>query len=492
MMTAEQLKNSILQRALQGRLVEQNPADESAQKLLERIRAEKKSMIKAGTIPKDKKMEDVSEDEQLFDLPKSWIWTRMGELFQHNTGKALNGTNKDGEELTYITTSNLYWNRFKLENLKSMPFTESEIEKCTVTKGDLLVCEGGDYGRAAIWNYDFDMRIQNHVHRLRAYLPLCTEYFYYVINFLKGTGLIKGKGIAIQGLSSGALHNLAVPLPPLEEQKRIVAKIEELMLFVEQYAEASTRLNTLNASFPEQMKKSILQQAVMGKLVQQDPNDEPASGLLKKIAEEKQKLLKEGKIKRQKALPAITEDEIPFEIPESWEWVRLNEIIENVPANGFSPKGVDYPTDYKNLTLTATTSGTFKANAFKYVDITKEQAEKYFLKEDDILIQRSNSRELVGTACLYTEESNKYIYPDLMMRIHALDGIWSQYLVMTLQSPYVREYYQQNASGSSQSMPKINQSIVGNTLIPIPPLHEQKKIVQTVNRLIPTLSSLCQ
>lgn len=491
MMTAEQLKNSILQLALQGRLVDQNPADESAQKLLERIRAEKKTMIKARTIPNDKKMEDVSEDEQLFDLPENWIWTRMGELFQHNTGKALNGTNKDGEVLTYITTSNLYWNRFELDNLKSMPFTESEIDKCTVTKGDLLVCEGGDYGRAAIWNYDFDMRIQNHVHRLRAYLPLCTEYFYYVINFLKGTGLIKGKGIAIQGLSSGALHNLVVPLPPLEEQKRIVAKIEELMPFVEQYAKASTRLNTLNASFPDQMKKSILQQAVMGKLVPQDPNDEPASVLLKKIAEEKQKLIKEGKIKKQKALPAITEDDIPFEIPESWKWVRLNEIIENVPANGFSPKGVDYQTDYKNLTLTATTSGTFKADAFKYVDITKEQAEKYFLKEDDILIQRSNSRELVGTACLYTKGPDNFIYPDLMMRIHALDGIWPQYLVMTLQSPYVRGYYQQNASGSSQSMPKINQSIVGNTLIPIPPLHEQKKIVQTVNRLIPTLSSLC-
>lgn len=490
MMTAEQLKNSILQLALQGRLVDQNPADESAQKLLERIRAEKKTKIKAGTIPNDKKMEDLSEDEQLFDLPENWIWTRMGELFQHNTGKALNGTNKDGEVLTYITTSNLYWNRFELDNLKSMPFTESEVDKCTVTKGDLLVCEGGDYGRAAIWNYDFDMRIQNHVHRLRAYLPLCTEYFYYVINFLKGTGLIKGKGIAIQGLSSGALHNLVVPLPPLEEQKRIVAKIEELKPFVEQYAKASTRLNTLNASFPDQMKKSILQQAVMGKLVPQDPNDEPASVLLKKIAEEKQKLIKEGRIKKQKALPAITEDEVPFDIPKSWKWVRLNEIIENVPANGFSPKGVDYQTDYKNLTLTATTSGTFKADAFKYVDITKEQAEKYFLKEDDILIQRSNSRELVGTACLYTEGPDKYIYPDLMMRIHALDGIWPQYLVMTLQSTYVRGYYQQNASGSSQSMPKINQSIVGNTLIPIPPLHEQKKIVQTVNRLIPTLSSL--
>ena len=280
MMTAEELKNSILQLALQGKLVEQKNTDEPAQKLLERIRKEKKAQIKSGRSPKDKRMNDVTEEEQLFELPENWVWTRMGELFQHNTGKALNGSNKDGKLLTYITTSNLYWNHFELDNLRSMPFTDSELEKCTATKGDLLVCEGGDFGRAAIWNFDYDIRIQNHIHRLRAYIPMCTKYFYFVINFLKTTGLMKGKGIAIKGLSSHALHNLVVPLPPLEEQKRIVAKLEELMPFVDQYAASSEKLNTLNVTFPDQMKRSILQEAVQGKLVPQDPSDEPASVLL--------------------------------------------------------------------------------------------------------------------------------------------------------------------------------------------------------------------
>jgi type I restriction enzyme S subunit len=365
MMTAEQLKNSILQLAMQGKLVSRDMSDEPAHDLLEKIRRKKKELIKAKTVPKDKKMDAVSEEEKLFDIPESWVWTRIGELFQHNTGKALNGSNKEGTVLPYITTSNLYWNRFELDNLKEMPFTDSELDKCTAKKGDLLVCEGGDYGRAAIWNYDYDIRIQNHVHKLRPYETVCVEYFYYVFNYLKNTGQIHGKGIAIQGLSSGALHNLVVPLPPLNEQYRIVDKIHSIIPFWEQYASTSTKLNTLNASFPDMMKKSILQEAVRGKLVPQDPSDEPASELLKRIAEEKQRLIKEGKIKKQKALPEITEDEIPFEISDSWKWVRLIDILMEKPTNGYSPKGVDYKTDYKNLTLTAATSGVFNPNAFK-------------------------------------------------------------------------------------------------------------------------------
>ena len=142
MMTAEQLKGSILQLALSGRLIPQDKTDESAQILLNRIREKKKVLIKAKVVPKEKKMDDVSEDEQLFDIPDNWVWTRIGELFQHNTGKALNGSNKEGTVLPYITTSNLYWNRFELDNLKEMPFADAEMEKCTATKGDLLVCEG--------------------------------------------------------------------------------------------------------------------------------------------------------------------------------------------------------------------------------------------------------------------------------------------------------------------------------------------------------------
>ena len=244
----DMLKKSILQEAVQGKLVPQNPDDEPASVLLERIRAEKQVLIKAGKIRKDKHesaiitrdkipyeiidgKERCIADEVPFELPESWCWCRLGTIFQHNTGKALNSSNHQGTMMQYITTSNLYWDRFELDKLKEMLFTDSEVEKCTVTKGDLLVCEGGDIGRAAIWNYDYPMRIQNHIHRLRSYAPVEVYFFYYVFYLYKRAGLIGGKGIGIQGLSSNAIDKLLIPLPPLAEQKKIVAKIEELMQY---------------------------------------------------------------------------------------------------------------------------------------------------------------------------------------------------------------------------------------------------------------------
>ena len=246
----EALKKSILQEAVQGKLVPQDPSDEPAEALLERIRAEKQRLIKEGKIKKDKhesvifrrdnshyeKLDGVEhciDDELPFEIPESWIWVRLGTVFQHNTGKALNASNRDGEKLTYITTSNLYWDRFVLDNLKTMPFTDSEVDKCTVQQGDLLVCEGGDIGRAAIWESATPMRIQNHIHRLRAYVPVCTRFFYHLFYLYKGAGWIGGKGIAIQGLSSNAIHNLLFPLPPLHEQERIVSAIDTALDIVQ-------------------------------------------------------------------------------------------------------------------------------------------------------------------------------------------------------------------------------------------------------------------
>ena len=472
MMTAEQLKNSILQLALSGKLVPQRKEDEPAQALLKRIRIKKNTLINARIIPKDKRMDEVADEEQLFDIPENWIWTRIGELFQHNTGKALNGTNKEGTVLPYITTSNLYWNRFELDNLKEMPFTESEIEKCTAKKGDLLVCEGGDYGRAAIWNFDYDIRIQNHVHKLRTYEKLCIEYFYYVFYYLKTTGQIKGKGIAIQGLSSGVLHNLVVPLPPLAEQKRIVAKIEELMPFVEQYAAASTKLNTLNTSFPEMMKKSILQEAVQGKLVPQDPNDEPASVLLKKIAEEKKRLVKEGKIKKQKPLPEITEDEIPFEIPESWEWARWGTISEsiqygyNAPAKSHGRIKMVRISDIQNNDVAWTT--------VPYCDIEESEIADYLLKENDILFARTGGT--VGKSFLVKTISEEAIYAGYLIRTRYSHNLCPQFLKFFMESEL---YWKQLRNGTiATAQPNCNGQTLSKMLIPIPPLQEQYRIAE--------------
>lgn len=173
----------------------------------------------------NKNLIDITDDIP-FDIPCNWVWTRIGYLFAHNNGKQLNKGNSAGTLMEYITTSNLYWDGFRLDNLKMMPFEESEIERCQAIKGDLLVCEGGDVGRSCIWTYDYPIMLQNHIHKLRAYLPLCTKYFFYIFYLYNLIGLIGGKGIGIQGFSAKALHNTIIPLPPLKEQKRIVKKIE--------------------------------------------------------------------------------------------------------------------------------------------------------------------------------------------------------------------------------------------------------------------------
>ena len=235
----DKLKKSILQYAIQGKLVEQDENDEPASVLLERIRAEKKAQLGKKYVEsyiykgddncyyeKVGKNEPVLVEDLPFDIPNTWEWIRVGNLFQHNTGKALNSSNTKGEKHEYITTSNLYWDYFKLDSLREMPFTEEEFEKCSIKQGDLLVCEGGDIGRSAIWDYDIPMCIQNHIHRLRPYEKVEIYFYYYVFFLYKHSGFIDGKGIGIQGLSSGRLAKLLFPLPPLQEQKRIVNKIK--------------------------------------------------------------------------------------------------------------------------------------------------------------------------------------------------------------------------------------------------------------------------
>ena len=202
-------KSKILDLAIHGKLVPQDPNDEPAIELLKRINP------------------DFTPCDNGY-YPVGWIETILGELFSHNTGKALNSSNKEGIFKDYLTTSNVYWNKFDFTVIKQMPFKESELNKCTVTKGDLLVCEGGDIGRSAIWNYDYDICIQNHIHRLRPKINLCVPFYYYTFAYLKENNLIGGKGIGLLGLSSNALHKIEMPLPPLAEQQRIVQKIEEL------------------------------------------------------------------------------------------------------------------------------------------------------------------------------------------------------------------------------------------------------------------------
>lgn len=230
----EVLKSKLIAAGIQGKLTKQLESDGTAHELYQQIQEEKQKLIKEGKIKKEKPLPPISPDEIPFEIPQNWMWCHLGEIFQHNTGKALNSANVDGELLEYITTSNVYWDRFELDKLKKMYFSDSEIDKCTICKGDLLICEGGDIGRSAIWNFDYEMRIQNHLHRLRGYIPdICQKYYYYLMWLYKNTGMINGRGIGLQGFSSKRVHELIVPLPPLAEQKRIADVLERVLGVVE-------------------------------------------------------------------------------------------------------------------------------------------------------------------------------------------------------------------------------------------------------------------
>ena len=209
----KQTKSKILDLAIHGKLVPQDPNDEPASELLKRI---------------NPNAEITCDNGQYGKMPEGWCETILGELFEHNTGKALNSSNQGGVMRDYLTTSNVYWDTFDLSVVKQMLFKENELEKCIVVKGDLLVCEGGDVGRSAIWNQDYDICIQNHLHRLRPKAELSVRFYYHVLKYLKDNNMIGGKGIGLLGLSSKELHKLPFPLPPYNEQHRIVAKIEEL------------------------------------------------------------------------------------------------------------------------------------------------------------------------------------------------------------------------------------------------------------------------
>ena len=214
----KQTKSKILDLAIHGKLIPQDPNDEPASELLKRI---------------NPAAEITCDNGQYGKMPEGWCETILGELFEHNTGKALNSSNQGGIMRDYLTTSNVYWDTFDLSVVKQMLFKENELEKCTVVKGDLLVCEGGDVGRSAIWNQDYDICIQNHLHRLRPKAELSIRFYYHVLKYLKDNNMIGGKGIGLLGLSSKELHKLPFPLPPYNEQQRIVNKIEELFTLLD-------------------------------------------------------------------------------------------------------------------------------------------------------------------------------------------------------------------------------------------------------------------
>ena len=520
-MNGKQLKNSILQWAIQGKLVPQDPNDEPASVLLDKIRQEKERLIKEKKIKRDKnasiiyrgednsyyeKMLATGEvkciDEEIpFDVPNGWEWTRIGNIFNHTSGKQQSSSNKGGgTPQKFITTSNLYWGHFILDNVKVMNFTDDEIKTCSATKGDLLVCEGGaGYGRSAIWNEDYDICLQNHVHRLRPCVSGICEYVYHFIYLLKESNNLASVGTAMPGLSANRLKGLLLPFPPLSEQRRIVAKLAELLPQIEKYNNVQNKLDELNTTIKDCLKKSILQEAIQGKLVPQLAEEGRAQELLEQIKAEKRKLVKEGKLKKStlsdsvifrgddnkyyeqigKKCLDITE-QIPFEIPSNWEWCRVRNVSNSYIGLTYKPTDID---EKGIIVLRSCNIRNGKLALDDIVRVSSSISEKLLIEENDIIIcARNGSKRLVGKSALIRNLTEPMTFGAFMAICKT--PIY-EYMFAYLQSDLF--FGQLRDVSNTTTINQLTQNKFNDFLIPIPPVKEQERIAFKISQLFQEL-----
>ncbi|MFN4868674.1 MAG: restriction endonuclease subunit S [Pseudanabaena sp.] len=327
-------------------------------------------------------------------------------------------------------------------------------------------------------------------------LEISADFLHQYLLFYKDIKIVPlMRGAANVSLAVKDIAKIEIPLPPINEQKDFIVFFNKLQKFNDELVREFDK----QENYVSQLKQAILQEAIAGQLtaewrtqnpMQKGNPDTDAAALLAKIKAEKQRLIADGKLKKEKPLAEIAIDEIPFSIPDSWVWCRLGDIIKESPKNGYSPKAVSHPTNIKTLKLGATTSGKFNPDECKYIDEYIAPDSFLWLKKNDILIQRSNSLDYVGVSAIYDREDNQFIYPDLMMKIQMMQNVSIKFSYLLLSSQMTREYYRSLAKGAQKSMPKINQGVVLNTQFPLPPLAEQKAIVEKVDRLMNIIDRL--
>ena len=510
-MTAQQLKNSILQMAVQGKLVPQDPNDEPASVLLDRIRKEKEQLIKDGKIKKNKKesyifrgadnlhYEQIGkevkciEDELPFEIPGSWCWSRFSSLYSLTSGQDLspNNYNSDKKGIAYITgASNITDGKIEINRWTINP-------KSTAHFGDLLFTCKGTVGKMAFLNVE-KAHIARQIMSISSPYDLDLYYLKLILRTNLNSIKIKAKSM-IPGISRVDVLNILIPLPPIDEQTRIVEKIKEIEPLIEKYKQSEERLYELNSNIKEQLKKSILQYAIEGKLVSQNPNDEPASVLLERIHKEKEKLIVEGKIKKDKNESIIysrdnsyyekcgskilcIDEEIPFEIPNDWGWIRLGKLTYN--------------------------HGQKKPNCdFCYIDIGSVNNEEQVLNKSETVLSAdkapSRARKIVKFGDILYSTVRPYLHNMCIInRSFTFEPIAStgfavltchsnylnEFLFMYMMSPIFDEYANRNENSRGVAYPAINDSRLSVALIPVPPVSEQQRIIDNYKRIINILS----
>ena len=533
-MTAQQLKNSILQMAVQGKLVPQDPNDEPASVLLERIRAEKEQLIKEKKIKKEKTpsiifrgadnlpYEKIGKndpvciaDEIPFDIPDSWEWVRLSTVNEIYTGNSINENEKKrnftglSEGYFYISTKDVNFDHsIEYHNGVRIPFG---LDKFRVApQNSILLCiEGGSAGRKISFTNQ-DVCFGN---KLCCFVSLGISYkflYYYLQAPFFQSAFKKNTSGIIGGVSVNTLKGMFFPVPPLAEQYRIVSEIAKLEPFINSYKKAEEDLAKLDMAFPERLKKSILQEAVQGKLMPQTPADEPAEALLERIRAEKQRLVKEGKIKKDKHESIIyrrdnsyyekcdseevcIDDQLPFEIPENWRWVKLSDLVQFIGGYAYKSGSFIEKSEYQVLRL-----GNIKNDEIRYstkpVFISKELAEKtadFQCKKYDILLTMTGTRlkrDYFYTVLVREKDTNCFINQRVGCLRCYFTGL-CRWLIWTLKSEGILSQVFQYETGTA-NQGNLGAENIMKTFIPLPPLEEQERICNLIDRILMQINTL--
>lgn len=486
-MTPEQLKASILQYAIQGKLVEQRPEEGASEDLYKGIQAEKTSLIKSGTIKKEKPLAPISEDEIPFDIPESWKWCRLGAL-TYNWGQKT-----PDNRFCYVDVGsvNNISHTLNSENTVVEAKDASSRAKKIVKYGDVIFATIRPYLKNICIidrEFPYEPIVSTAFAVMHCPEGLLNKYLYYYLlspTFMSfANARDKAKGVAYPAIGEKDFFNGIIALPPIEEQHRIVAKIEELLPYVDRYTAAYEKLEQFNAKFPEDMKKSILQYAIQGKLVEQRPEEGTGEELYRQIQTEKQRLIKDGRIKKEKPLAEIAEDEIPFDIPESWKWVSVGSVCVNIQYGSSQKSSATGKVPV--LRMGNIQNGRLVWDKLVYTSDDEEIA-KYPLQYNDLLFNRTNSKELVGKTAIYKSEFPA-IYAGYLVRVTPL-LMCSDYLNYVMQSQFYWSYCQtvrSDAIGQSN----INAEKLKRFVFPLPPFAEQKRIVAKLEEILPLCERL--
>ncbi|WP_205960821.1 restriction endonuclease subunit S [Pseudoramibacter porci] len=488
-MTPQQLKNSILQMAMQGKLVEQRPEEGTGEALYQEIQAEKKKLIKAGKIKKSKKLPEITEEEIPFEIPESWKWVRLGEILNTLNDGAHKTPRYTPNGVPFISVKNMSSGKLKFENCKFVSKEEHEIlrKRCHPEFGDILLSKVGTTGVPTIVDTEreFDLFVSVALLKFDKLL-IDNQFLTYEIQspLVQEQAKENTRGVGNKNWVIRDISKTIIVLPPLPEQNRIVAKLEEIQPLLDRYEKAYNRLEAYNQKFPENLKKSILQYAIEGKLVEQRPEEGTGEALYQEIQAEKKKLIQAGKIKKSKKLPEITEEEIPFEIPESWKWVYYSDICTIINGD----RGKNYPA---KSTLThsgipfisaVNINGETVVEDDKLLCLSDEQYERLNsgkLRKDDIIVCIRGS---LGKHGRYPFEKGAIASSLVICRLFIFNTVMIKYMMLFLDSPLFFDQIKKYDNGTAQ--PNLSAKSLHQFLIPLPPLEEQKRIVAKIEELM--------